>query len=91
MSNTFVVLMGMGTVFIGLISIILICMIMGALCKNLVKEDSKAKPVQAPAEFTLQPAAIENKQEIIAACCAAIAEELGTDVSGIKVVSFKRV
>ena len=88
MSNTFVVIMGLGTVFIGLISIIVICLIMGALCKTFIKEN-KAEPVKAVAPVSQVP--VENKQEIIAACCAAVAEELGTDVSGIKVVSFKRV
>ncbi len=90
MSNTFIVIMGISTVFIGLIAIIVICMIMGALCKSFVKEDKKTEPVKTQAKTTA-PAEIENKQEIIAACCAAIAEELDTDVSGIKVVSFKRV
>ena len=90
MSNTFVVLMGLGTVFTGLISIIVICLIMGALCRTFIKEEKKAEPVKASATV-VQPVNVENKQEIIAACCAAVAEELGTDVSGIKVVSFKRV
>lgn len=88
MSNTFVVIMGLGTVFIGLISIIVICLIMGALCKTFIKE-SKPESVKSAAPVSQAP--VENKQEIIAACCAAVAEELGTDVSGIKVVSFKRV
>ncbi len=93
MSNTFVVLMGLGTVFVGLIAIIFICKIMGALCQIFIKEDTKTEPIaaQTSAIAPAQPAPVENKQEIIAACCAAIAEELGTDVSGIKVVSFKRV
>ncbi len=32
---------------------------------------------------------ITNRQEIIAAACACIAEELGTDIQGIRVLSFK--
>ena len=91
MSNTFVVLMGMGTVFVGLISIVIICSIMGMLCKTFIKEEQIQEPTKAPAAAAVKSAAVENKQEIIAACCAAIAEELDTDVSGIKVVSFKRV
>ena len=35
--------------------------------------------------------AIENRQEIIAAVSAVIAEELGTDVSAIRVLSFKKL
>ena len=34
---------------------------------------------------------IENKQEIIAAVCADVAEENGTDISAIRVVSFKKI
>ena len=34
---------------------------------------------------------IQNKQELVAASCAVIEEELGTDVKNIKVLSFKRI
>ena len=83
-SNLFVVCMGLGTVFFGLICIILICTIMGAVCKALIKEKPETAAPAANGE-------IANKQEIVAACCAAIAEELGTSVSAIKVVSFKKL
>ena len=88
--NWFVVVMGIATVFIGLICIILLCNILGVLCKALVKEDKApaAQPV-APAPQNLPMP--ENKQEILAAVCAVIAEELGTEVEALKVVSFKRV
>ena len=86
-SNLFVVCMGLGTVFFGLICIILICTIMGAICKALIKE----KPVQIANNAPAANGEIANKQEIVAACCAAIAEELGTSVSAIKVVSFKKL
>ena len=87
-SSIFVVLMGLGTVFFGLICIIIICSIMGAICKSFVKEEPAKAPVSAPAAPSGE---IANKQEIIAASCAVIAEELGTQISAIKVVSFKRV
>ena len=48
-----------------------------------VAEKSKAQPIAA--------APIQNKQEIIAAACAVIAEEIGTDANNIKVVSFKKL
>ncbi len=90
-SNWFVVAMGLGTTFIGLICIILLCTVLGIVCKNLVKEEPKAESVAAaPAAQSNLPMP-ENKQEIVAAVCAVIAEELGTDVSALKVVSFKRV
>ena len=34
---------------------------------------------------------ITNRQEIIAAVSAAIAADMGTDVSGIRILSFKRI
>ena len=43
-SNLFVVLMGIGTVFFGLICIILLCMAMSAVCRSMEKA-----PVAAPA------------------------------------------
>lgn len=90
-SSVFVVLLGVGTVFVGLICLIILCKIIGAIFGG-VKEKSaeSAKPVVAPPAATA-PAVIENKQEIIAAVSAAIAEELGTDVSAIKITSFKKL
>ncbi len=85
-SNTLVVGLGMGTVFVGLICIVFICYIMSALCKLFEKkEKSEVKKADTP------NAPIQNKQEIVAACCAVIAEEIGTDVQNIRVLSFKRV
>ena len=91
MSNTFVCLMGMGTVFIGLICIVIICNIMSVVMKGFSKKTAQiaqAASVTASAEVNMQ---IPDKQAIIAATCAVIAEELGTDVSNIRVLSFKRV
>ena len=92
MSNTFVVVLGIGTVFIGLICLILLCKIIGLLCgsTNNEKEQSSAVvPAAAPTVAVNQP--IENRQEIIAAVSAAIAEELGTDISALRILSFKKI
>ncbi|MBE7023104.1 MAG: OadG family protein [Clostridia bacterium] len=92
MSNTFVCLMGMGTVFIGLVCIVIICKIMGLILRGSAKKETKNEtvaPVAASAPATALP--IQDKQAIIAGTCAVIAEELGTDVSNIRVLSFKRV
>ena len=89
MPSWFVCVMGMGTVFIGLIFLILLCTVMGIIFKAFGN-----KAPEAPKAVTAAPVAnapIQNKQEIIAATCAVIAEELGTDVSNIRVVSFKKV
>ena len=93
----FVALMGMGIVFIGLICIILICTLMGAVCTRFAAKESEqpAQPASAPVSAAPAPAAsaaaIPNRTEMLAAVTAVIAEELGTDVSAIRVHSFKRI
>ena len=88
-SSALVVALGMGTVFVGLIAIIVLCYIMSALVK-LFEKGKKTEAVQkvAPAQSN---APIQNKQEIVAACAAVIAEDLGTDAKNIRVKSFKRI
>ena len=75
-SNLFVCLMGLCTVFVGLICIIVLVSVMS----NVVRRtDAKTAAPAIPA-----PAAA-------AAVSAAIAEELGTDVSAIRIVSMKKI
>lgn len=94
MSNWFVVAMGMGTVFVGLICIIFITKIMSFFCRGLVKNkpEEKAAPkapvASAPAAV---PAEIANKQEFVAAVSAAIAESTGKNIEGLRIVSIKRI
>lgn len=90
-SNTFVVVMGVSVVFIGLVCIVILCKILSAVC-SIIAKPSKDKPVAttAPA-VTAAPQKIENRQEIIAAVSAAVAEELGTDISAIRILSFKKI
>ncbi len=85
--NLFVVCMGVGTVFVGLICIIILCSLMSAICRAFEPKPKKtavAAPVQSQA-------VIENRQEVIAAVSAVLAEELGTDISAIRIHSFKKV
>ncbi len=89
-SNGVVIALGLGIVFIGLISIVAICYIMGFLCQKFIKQEPK-KPAVASVAPNSASTPIPNKQEIIAGVCAVIAEELGTDVSNIRVTSFKRI
>ncbi len=84
--NVFVVAMGVGTVFLGLICIILICKIMSALCAPRKTRETAVTESTVPKVET-----IENRQEIIAAVSAVIAEELGTDISAIRIHSFKKI
>ena len=92
-SNTFVVVMGLGTVFVGLICIIFISMLMSYLCRGLVKNKPVEKSV-AKAPVASAPAAqteIPNKQEFVAAVSAAIAEFSGCSAEGIRIHSIKRI
>ena len=87
MPNAFVVAMGIGTVFFGLICIIILSCIMSAICVRLGKKD-KAAPVAAPAAPVN---VIPNRQALIAAVSAAIAEDMGTDPAGIRILSVKKI
>ena len=82
--NWFVVCMGIGTVFVGLICIIILCKIMSLFFYK------KSQPTLSTPEKSTEQR-IENRGEIIAAVCAACAEELGKDVSALRVVSFKKL
>ena len=88
-SNLFVVLMGMGVTFFGLICLILLTTIMGKLIGG--KSAPAAATVAAPVPAAAPVAPVVNRKEVIAAVSAAIAEELGTDVSAIRIRSFKQV
>lgn len=96
-NNGFVVIMGVGTVFIGLICIILLIKLMSIVTAGFAKSETApaAAPAPAPAPVAAPApaptAVIENRAEIVAAVCAAAAEELGTDVSALRVVSFKKI
>jgi len=89
-SSALVVGLGLGTVFVGLIAIIVLCYIMSAIVK-LFEKGKKDKGTQKVAVPAASNAPIANKQEIVAACCAVIAEELGTEANNIRVKSFKRI
>ncbi|MBQ7095261.1 MAG: OadG family protein [Clostridia bacterium] len=85
-----VVLLGIGTVFLGLICIVILCVLMGKVVRLLEKKEEASAPVaQAPAA----PAAAEipNRGELVAAISCCLAEELGTDVSAIRILSLKKI
>ncbi len=91
----FVVAMGMGIVFIGLICIVFLCMLMSKIVMAMDAKSAASAPVSsaqtAPEAQAAATDAIPNRQELIAAVSAALAEELGTDVSAIRILSFKKV
>ena len=94
-SNLFVCLMGMGVTFFGLTCLILLITLMGKVVGGKQGAEAPAAapaPVAAPAPAApAVPAPVVNRQAIIAAVSAVIAEELGTDVSAIRIRSFKQV
>ncbi|MBQ1565542.1 MAG: OadG family protein [Clostridia bacterium] len=81
-------LLGLGIVFIGLIALILIIKVMGAVMRALGKKKATPEPEpEAKASATVPEG---DRGEIIAAVSAAIATVLGESVSGIRIVSFKK-
>ena len=93
-----VVLLGVGTVFVGLICIIIMCVLMGKIVRLLEGKGETVEVASAPtAAVPAAPAApapvaeIPNRPELVAAIACALAEELGTDVSAIRICSLKKV
>ncbi len=84
-----VVLLGFGTVFIGLILLILITKLTGFLIggRKLMSPSAKS---EAPASAG-DPRSAGDKGAFTAAVAAAISQCLGTDVNGIRILSVKRV
>ena len=87
MSNIFVVIMGVGIVFLGLLSIVILTTIMSAVIRAFEGKKKEEAPAAAPAAVAAAP--IANRGELVAAIAACVAEDLGTDVSGIRIVSIK--
>ncbi len=87
-STPFVVILGISTVFIGLIGLVILCKILSVFCNMTGKKSKTINQVNSPVSNNQ---VIENRQEIIAAVSAALAEELGTDVSAIRILSFKKI
>lgn len=82
-SIIFVCLMGMGTVFFGLICLIILTTLLGRIAgRQKVAPEATPTPDAEPAG---------NQQELIAAISAAIAEDLGTDITGIRILSVKKL
>lgn len=81
-STAFVCIMGIGTVFLGLIALILLTKLMSFLCKV-------PAPAPLPAAAPRGPGKVSP--ELVAAISAALAEELGTDITGIRILSIKEL
>lgn len=87
-SNLFVVLMGMGVVFFGLICIILLTTIMGVILrpKDTAENQASIKEVEPQEE---PQAGI--KPEILAIITSVLSEEVGTTPYGLNIVDIERL
>ncbi|MBE6940390.1 MAG: sodium pump decarboxylase subunit gamma [Ruminococcaceae bacterium] len=87
-SHLFVCLMGMGTVFFGLICLILLVSLMGRICQATERKTAPAPTAAVPAAPVSAPVI---GPELVAAISAAIAEDMGTDVSAIRIHSIRKI
>ena len=85
-----VVLFGFGTVFVGLILLILVTGLTGFLIGGK-KRDGSGKGKEAAAVSGNARETIGDKGAFSAAVAAAVSQCMGTDVSGIRILSIKRV
>lgn len=87
----FLCFFGIAVVFVGLILLIGLIELMNIVIEKLGKADTSSSEnttakVRAPATEN-----IPNREELVAAVCAAVAEEEGVDVTAIRVLSFKKI
>lgn len=96
-SPWYVLLLGMGTVFVGLLSIILLTKLMGALAGKKTQVLPEQKPV-AQNDVTIATPAIQQSAFPIAdrtcfsaVVAAAVASYMGTDAPGLRIRSIKQL
>ncbi len=83
-----VVILGLLTVFVGLICIIIICTLMSWIFRKLSGKHNEQAPIEVAQDTVTE---IPNRREMIAAVSAAIAEDMGTDIRAIRIVSVKKL
>ena len=91
-SPLFVTLMGIGTVFFGLICIIVLTTVMGSVLKSKSKPSAPAPAAAPKATAPAAPAVNTAKeQEILAAVIAAVTEDLGPSASRMQITSINKI
>lgn len=91
-SPLFVTLMGIGTVFFGLICIIVLTTVMGSVLKSKSKPAAPAPAAAPKAAAPVAPAVNTAKeQEILAAVIAAVTEDLGPSASRMQITSINKI
>ena len=83
--------LGFGTVFVGLICLILIIKLMSVVLAKPAKDKQIAPAAQQEPAPVVSAPAMENRGQFIAAAAAAIAATIGTDVTGLRILSVKKV
>lgn len=90
-----VLLLGLMIVFFGLICLIAIISILRVITSAMAKKKAAKEAAPAPAApaAPVAPAAAKTpvSGEFLAAVSAALGEELGTDVKGIRILSIKQL
>ena len=101
-----VFVLGFGTVFVGLIALILIITLLGKILGRSTAKKAEQAAKAMPAEQHAAPVAaaaepepapepeaeeFEDRQSLVAAIAAAIATVMGEDVSGIRILSITRL
>lgn len=86
-SSALVMVLGMGTVFVGLIMLILLTKLMSAV----IGKGKGAEQAKAAAPVAAAPAAgISDRKAFDAAIAAAIATYMGNEPEGLRIHSIKR-
>lgn len=87
----FLCFFGIAVVFVGLVLLIGLIELMNIVIGKLEKKD--ASPSENATAKVTAPATenIPNREELVAAVCAAVAEEEGVDVTALRVLSFKKI
>ncbi len=86
-SSGFVVLMGIGTVFFGLICIIVLSMAMSAICRSM----GGAAPSRAPAAPRSRSKPIDSERQAMIAPYLPPLRGYGDLISGIRILSVKKL
>lgn len=85
-----VCLLGIGTVFVGLIGVILVCSILGAVVGKIGGKEKESEPTP-PTMANTANEEIPNREEFVAAVSAALAEYMGDDINSFRIVSIKKI
>ena len=89
--NMELVMACLGIMAKGMLGIFVVILVIWALVALLNKSTSAKKEAPAPVAPAASAVTAGNRQEMIAAVSAAVAEELGEDVKGIRILSFKKI